>query len=244
MNDDILTPINIRDRFSFSCSPEVPCFNECCRDLNQFLTPYDVLRLKQGLELTSTQFLEQFCGRLAGPESGLPAVTLKPADPVDLVCPFVTSAGCRVYPHRPSSCRMYPLMRGAVRSRLTGEISERFMLLREPHCLGCNTARYLSPEEWMAAQELGPYNEMNDRMLEIISLKNRLPAPLDLKTDRFFFMACYDLDTFRRHVLTGRLLQDLQIGDHDLEKASVDDVALLKIGMAAVKDMLLKIPIN
>ncbi|MFO7839471.1 MAG: hypothetical protein R6X08_08235 [Desulfosalsimonadaceae bacterium] len=27
--------------FSFSCYPGISCFNACCRDLNQFLTPYN-----------------------------------------------------------------------------------------------------------------------------------------------------------------------------------------------------------
>lgn len=32
--------------FYFDCQSRVPCFNACCRDLNQFLTPYDIDRLK------------------------------------------------------------------------------------------------------------------------------------------------------------------------------------------------------
>ena len=32
--------------FNFACHPGVSCFNQCCSDVNIFLTPYDVLRLK------------------------------------------------------------------------------------------------------------------------------------------------------------------------------------------------------
>ena len=35
--------------FSFACHPGVPCFNACCGDVNIFLTPYDIIRLKQKL---------------------------------------------------------------------------------------------------------------------------------------------------------------------------------------------------
>ena len=55
--DPELTPISPQDTFRFSCSPVVVCFNECCRDLNQFLTPYDILRLKNHLGLSSGEFL-------------------------------------------------------------------------------------------------------------------------------------------------------------------------------------------
>ena len=44
--DDVISPLSLTDTFAFSCSARVACFNDCCRDLNQFLMPYDILRLK------------------------------------------------------------------------------------------------------------------------------------------------------------------------------------------------------
>ena len=44
------------DGFTFACHPEVPCFNQCCRRLNLVLTPYDVLRLKNHLGMSSEEF--------------------------------------------------------------------------------------------------------------------------------------------------------------------------------------------
>ncbi len=35
-------------------------FSLCCRNLNLFLYPYDVIRLKKGLEITSDQFLDKY----------------------------------------------------------------------------------------------------------------------------------------------------------------------------------------
>jgi len=32
------------DTFTFACHPGVSCFNQCCRDVNIFLTPYDIIR--------------------------------------------------------------------------------------------------------------------------------------------------------------------------------------------------------
>ena len=51
-------------RFKFSCQPGVTCFNQCCRDVNILLTPYDVLRLKNRLGISSGEFLKKYtiCG--------------------------------------------------------------------------------------------------------------------------------------------------------------------------------------
>jgi Fe-S-cluster containining protein len=130
------TPLAPEASFRFSCHGRVACFNECCHDLNQFLTPYDILRLKNGLELTSTEFLEQYTTRHTGPETGLPIVALKPETASGMACPFVRPSGCSVYAHRPSSCRIYPIARAITRSRKTGRIQAHFALLKEPHCLG------------------------------------------------------------------------------------------------------------
>ena len=72
-----MTPLSLNDTFKFSCSKKVPCFNECCRDLNQFLFPYDILRMKNRLGLPSNLFLEQYTSQHTGPETGLPVITFK-----------------------------------------------------------------------------------------------------------------------------------------------------------------------
>ena len=169
-----LTPLSKQDTFRFECSPNVPCFNECCRDLNQFLTPYDILRLKNHFGLTSGEFLEQYTTQHVGPESGLPVVTLRPKGGHDLICPFVSPGGCTVYDNRPSSCRTYPLVRALSRSRQTGEITEQFMVLQEAHCLGFREHGKQTVRQWIDDQEIAIYNEINDKLMQIISLKNQL----------------------------------------------------------------------
>ena len=66
MNDQ-LTALELDEAFRFACGPEVTCFNDCCRDLNQALTPYDTLRLKRSLGVPSGRFLAQFTRRHTGP---------------------------------------------------------------------------------------------------------------------------------------------------------------------------------
>ena len=49
--------------FQFKCGPEIPCFTDCCRDITIVLTPYDVVRLKNALEISSEAFLDQYTDR-------------------------------------------------------------------------------------------------------------------------------------------------------------------------------------
>lgn len=237
--DHQLTPISLQDTFRFSCSPDVPCFNECCRDLNQFLTPYDILRLKNHLGLLSGDFLEQHTSQHTGPESGLPIITLKPQNNLDLICPFVSPRGCTVYENRPSSCRTYPLVRALSRSRQTGQIAEQFMVLQESHCLGFREDRKQTVTQWMDEQKISDYNVINDQMMQIISLKNRLmPGPLDLKSRHLFYLALYDLDNFRSKISKSGFLDDFPVDSTTMDKAMEDDGVLLELGMQWVKQVL------
>jgi uncharacterized protein len=200
-----MIPLSPQDPFTFACNPGVTCFNQCCRDLNHFLTPYDVLRLKRRLGLSSNEFLRSFTSRHIGPGSGLPVVTLKPRGGAQQRCPFVTPQGCSVYPDRPAACRTYPLVRIVACPREGGQISERFFLLKEPHCRGHHQDRRQTVREWLADQELGAHNRMNDLLMALISLKNRLaPGPLPVSLQGLFYHACYDLDAFRTQLRKSR----------------------------------------
>ena len=197
------------------------------------------MRLKNHLGLSSGQFFEQYSSQHVGPESGLPIITLKPGNQKDLTCPFVTPKGCRVYDDRPSSCRTYPLMRGISRSRETGEMTEQFMVLKEPHCCGFNSGKTRTVQQWLDEQGLSIYNEINDKLMQIISLKNRrLPGVLDIKARHLFFTALYDLDSFRSQITGNGLLADFQFDSLLVDKALEDDVALLEVGMEWIENVL------
>jgi Fe-S-cluster containining protein len=236
-----LIPIAPDEPFRFACSAAVACFNECCRDLNQFLYPYDILRLKKRLGLSSGEFLERYTTQHIGPQSGLPIVALKTTDNERFACPFVTENGCRVYSDRPSSCRTYPLVRAISRSRESGKITERFMLLNEPHCLGFNEPKEQTVRQWIKEQGIETDNPINDKLMEIISLKNRLrPGPLDLKSRHLFYVALYDLDNFRKQIFNNNLFGGFKVNPQKLAAAKIDDTTLLEIGIEWVKQSLFK----
>ncbi|GBC59216.1 Fe-S oxidoreductase [Desulfonema ishimotonii] len=234
-----MIPIDMDESFEFSCGPDVPCFNECCRDLNQFLTPYDILRLKNHLGMRAEAFLDRYTTQHTGPETGLPVVVLRQNPDADFKCPFVAPEGCRVYEARPASCRTYPLARLASRSRETGQISEYYALMKEPHCQGFGQQKTQTVREWIRSQGIEIYNEMNDRFMEIIAMKNKQhPGPLDIKERHIFHLGCYDLDNFRSQVFEKGLPARVNVLPELAEQAKTDDLPLLKIGYQWVQDAL------
>jgi Fe-S-cluster containining protein len=242
MRQSDITPISHDEPFDFSCSPEVPCFNQCCRNLNQFLTPYDVLRLKACLNLPSSLFLERFTVRHSGPETGFPVVAFKTDPASGHICPFVTDAGCRVYRDRPASCRMYPIARAVSRSRETAKITEHFAVLREPHCQGHQRPKRQTVRQWIDTQGLRLYNRYNDLLLELIYRKNRMrPGPLGPEASQRFYLALYDLDAFRITAFDNGVFNTLTIDRNTDERARQEDTALLELGIDWLKNTIFKL---
>ena len=118
-------------------------------------------------------------------------------------------------------------------------MTEQFMVLKEPHCCGFNSGKTRTVQQWLDEQGLSIYNEINDKLLQIISLKNRrLPGVLDIKARHLFFTALYDLDSFRSQITGNGLLADFQFDSLLVDKALQDDVALLEVGMEWIKNVL------
>ena len=86
--------------FAFRCHPGISCFTQCCRDVTIALTPYDVLRLRKALGISSYEFLEKYTLIIPKKNRLIPLVVLKMNDE-DKKCPFVIEEGCRVYQERP-----------------------------------------------------------------------------------------------------------------------------------------------
>jgi len=113
------------------------------------------------------------------------------------------------------------------------------MLLQEPHCLGFNQGKVWTVQSWISDQGIAVYNQMNDLLMEIIGLKNRLmPGPLDITASRMFHMACYDLDQFRSDIVKKGSLDEWHEAANTLDAVENDDEALLKLSLNWIKNKL------
>lgn len=214
--------------FCFACHPQVPCFNQCCRKLDLVLTPYDVLRLRQNLGLTSDDFLDQYTEVEPG-QNGWPQARLKMNDDAEKTCPFLSAQGCTVYTDRPGACRTYPLGRAVRGGRAGGPSEEGFFLVKESHCRGFAQGPSWSPDAWTEDQGLAPYFEFNDLFLPLITRQpwDADPGVLAQKM-RMFFMACYNLEKFREFVTKSRFRQLIAVSPEVLDELARDDLSLLR----------------
>ncbi len=48
------------DSIHFRCGKGLDCFTCCCQDVSIVLTPYDVLRMKRSLGVSSSEFLDKY----------------------------------------------------------------------------------------------------------------------------------------------------------------------------------------
>ncbi|MGD8292097.1 MAG: YkgJ family cysteine cluster protein, partial [Desulfobacterales bacterium] len=94
-------------------------------------------------------------------------------------------------------------------------------------------------KKWIDGQGVADYNKNNDKLMQVISLKNRLiPGPLDARSGQLFYTALYDLDEFRAQIQHDRLLDNFKINSGTLDLAMKNDVALLDLGMIWIEHVL------
>lgn len=226
---DIPRLLDLDDLFSFHCHPGLPCFTTCCQDINIFLTPYDVLRMKQGLGISSTEFLAQYTRTVVAPQTALPAVQLEMDQGSGGKCYFVDETGCTIYQDRPWSCRMFPLD--------VNDAGSGFKVVGEPRrCQGFSSRQPLKVHQWLAEQGLEPYELHNRHFSELISDRFlALWRKTQPEATNIFYLACYDVDRFREVVFKERLFEMLDITPEGVHKLSTDDLALLEFAFVWLK---------
>ena len=215
--------LNQKSTIRFSCHKGLSCFTRCCRDVNIFLTPYDILRVKNRLGISSEEFLSRYTLSIIPEQSGFPLVVLKMCDDQDKKCPFVDPEGCSIYEDRPWACRMYPLDRGTPE----GE----FRFIAEPAiCVGMEEKKELTVKKYLRNQGVEPYDKMEKPFRKITShprfSKEKI---MNQRVREMCRMALYDIDRFRRFVLESRFLEIFQVKKESVERLKKDDMELMKL---------------
>lgn len=230
--------IKEKDTFSFRCYPEIGCFNRCCRNLNLFLYPYDVLRLKNSLGISSDEFLERHVDAVLCPGNFFPEVLLRMSANQQKTCPFLTDSGCSVYADRPDTCRTFPVEQG-VQYDATQKKDTPIYFFRPPDfCLGQHEDRQWDTAGWAKDQDAQRYHRMTIRWAQLKRLFQNDPWGAEGSEGsraKMAFMATYNLDRFREFVIHSSFLDRYKVKSAVLKKIKAHDAELLIFGIDWVK---------
>jgi len=221
------------ETFGFRCHPGIACFNRCCRNLTLLLYPYDVIRLKARVGLTSDEFLERHTDAVLRPGSHFAEVLLRMAENSDRTCPFLCDTGCGVYSDRPDTCRTFPLEQGLLHHAATNTDETIFFFRPPDFCLGRYEAKQWTAPEWVQDQEADAYHRMTIRWAELQRLFQNDPwgaeGPMGARA-KMAFMAAYNIDRFREFVFGSSFLKRFKVKPQLLARIQKDDVQLMLLG--------------
>ena len=237
---DTLPGIRLKpgEAFRFRCHAGLACFNRCCRNLKLFLYPYDVLRLKNALGMTSDRFLDEHVDVVLREGNYFPEVLLRMAANQERTCPFLSDSGCRVYADRPDTCRFFPIERGLLfDAHRQNPVPVHFF--RPPDfCLGRHEDRQWNIATWAQDQQATTFDRMTASWAQVKELFQADPwgaaGPAGQKA-KMAFMAAYNLDRFRQFVCESSFLTRFRVKPALVKKIRSDDVQLMTFGWEWIK---------
>lgn len=219
--------------FRFHCHSGVKCFTNCCRNLDLYLYPYDILRLKNCLAIHSAEFMHAYTRIAQGSHPYFPAVMLNMSNDHDKTCPFLGENGCTVYKDRPSACRTYPLERGVERLEGENDLTVHYFMTHHEYCLGHNEEREYTIKQWERDQFLHDYNLMNDHWAVVdafFATNPWLGEGAAGPRQQLAFMVSYNLDEFRAYINRHNLLKSFRLERERRRRIERDDAELLRFG--------------
>lgn len=224
----------------FRCHRDVKCWNACCSNIDITLTPYDVLRLKNHLGLSSGDFLKQYTVPYEMDKDGMPGVKLRAVEG-GTACQLMVPEGCSVYENRPTACRYYPVALVSIRRQDEYTDRQSYALVEEKHCLGHFEDRKLTIDEYRQDQGVDAYDEKGRAWRQLV-LKRKSAGPSIGKptplSNQLFFMASYDLDRFRAFVISESFNNTYEVPVDTMAEIVADDEKLLDFAMGFLKQVL------
>lgn len=227
--------------FSFRCHKDVGCWNACCKQIDIALTPYDIVRLKNRMGMSSEEFLKKHTVPYEMDRDGMPGVKMRTQDDAP-VCLFMDEVtGCTVYEDRPTACRYYPI--GLLSQRKQSETVDgtAYVIVEEEHCLGHKEDNKMTIQQYREEQGVEEYDELARGWRQLI-LKKMSGGPSIGKPSAtslsMFFMVCYNHDKFREFINTPSFRQSFNLDDDLFKKINEDDVELMLFGFRFLRQVL------
>ncbi|MCX7168262.1 MAG: YkgJ family cysteine cluster protein [Rhodocyclales bacterium] len=224
----------------FSCHKGIGCWNACCSNIDISLTPYDVLRMKSRLGITSTEFLKNYTVPYEMDKDSIAGVKLRPVEE-GTACRFMKPEGCGIYEDRPTACRYYPVALLSMRKQDEYVDRDSYAIVKEDHCKGHNEPRSITINDYRQEQGLPEYDELARGWRQLV-LKKQSSGPSigkpTLRSRQLFFMACYDIDRFREFVGAESFNKLFDLPQAEKEALLADDVALLQFAFRFLRQVL------
>ncbi len=239
--------LNEDDTFTFACHDKVKCFNSCCADVNIFLTPYDVLRMKNRLGISSQEFIDRYTILPIDKNMQYPVVLFKLTENDEKNCQLVDrEKGCTIYEDRPWACRMYPVGLASPKEekkkdcdgacQASQPTEDFYFLMKEEGCLGFGEKKEWTIGEWIENQGVPDYDEFG-RLYKEITLHEFFQSGREFTPEQMenFFICCYNLDKFRDLLFNSSFFDRFRV-DEDLKtKLETDDEELLRFAFRWVR---------
>ncbi|MCG6862168.1 MAG: YkgJ family cysteine cluster protein [Chromatiaceae bacterium] len=224
----------------FRCYKGISCFNACCKRADVTLAPFDVLRLKKRFGMSSEDFLKRYTVPFQMDQDGVPGLKMRTDE--DGTCAMLDGEnGCSVYEDRPTVCRYYPIALLNMRAKDSTQAEENYSMVREDHCKGHLEDREISIDDYRDEQGCKEYDKRNRDWYRLILKKKSAgpgvgrPSEMSLQ---LFFMASYNLDMFRRFVLSDNFRKTYQLNDVFYEAVETDDLILMDFGFQFLRQVL------
>lgn len=227
-----------KSKFDFRCHAGLACFTTCCKNVDMYLFPYDIIRLKNCIGMDSENFLRNHTLLTLGDNPYFPSLMMKLSDDEGKSCPFLVQEGCSVYNDRPSSCRTYPLERAVDRSPKRKTEKDYYFLTKHSYCLGHRESGAFTAKDWIRNQKIDVFNLMNDHWAEIEGIFRLNPWQGEGRggpKQQLAFMVCYNIDAFRNFMSSNSLLAQFRLSKAQKKSIETDDAELLKFGFQWLK---------
>jgi len=227
-------------QIQFSCHKGISCWNACCANIDITLTPYDVIRLKKHLGISSTDFLREYTVPYELEKDGIAGVKFRPVEN-GTACRFMTPEGCGVYENRPTACRYYPVALLSMRRQDEYVDRQSYAIVKEDHCKGHEVARTITIDDYRTEQGLPEYDDLARGWRQLV-LKKKSSGPSigapSIKSRQLFFMACYDVDTFHSFVESEAFAKLFVMTEDERTLVLGDDVELMQFAFRFLRQVL------
>ncbi len=141
--------------FRFRCAE---C-GDCCRNVKKedkiILSPVDIYRAANYLDIEIDEVLSKYCDMLPGDESMLPLVVLK--ERLDGSCSFLKKGRCTIHQAKPIVCSLYPLGRMLFFNDVTKDQEFRYYL-NEFDCAAGRDEEH-RVQDWLDRFDIEEYDE-------------------------------------------------------------------------------------